>query len=152
MRFALDTNILVYAEGLNDAARKHRALALVAALPQGDTLIPVQVLGELFAVLVKKAGRTPVQARVAITAWSDSFDTVPSSPRAMALAAELSASHGLGIWDALIIAAAAQAGCRWLLSEDLQDGFTWGGLTVCNPFGAVSNPYISSLLKQRREP
>ncbi|MEN9763559.1 MAG: hypothetical protein RI906_3385 [Pseudomonadota bacterium] len=148
MRFALDTNVLVYAEGINDAPRRDRALALLAALPQSDTLIPAQVLGELFAVLVRKAGRTPVQARAAITAWSDSFDTVPSSPRALALAAELSAGRGLGIWDALIIAAAAQAGCRWLLSEDLQDGFTWAGLTVCNPFGETGNPYISSLLKQ----
>jgi hypothetical protein len=47
--------------------------------------------------------------------------------------ADLATDHQLGIWDAVILAAASQSGCRLLLFEDLQHGFSWGGLTVVNP-------------------
>ena len=36
--------------------------------------------------------------------------------------------------DAVILSAAAESGCRLLLSQDLQEGFTWNGVTVTNPF------------------
>jgi predicted nucleic acid-binding protein len=42
--------------------------------------------------------------------------------------------HKLSWWDALIVAAAQSAGCRYLLSEDFQEGYDWGDMTVVNPF------------------
>jgi len=36
-------------------------------------------------------------------------------------------------WDGLILAAAEQAGCSWLLSEDFQPGRRYGAVTVINP-------------------
>jgi predicted nucleic acid-binding protein len=47
---------------------------------------------------------------------------------------KLFASHSLGFYDALIIQAANDLGCRTLYSEDLQDGQRFGSLTVKNPF------------------
>jgi predicted nucleic acid-binding protein len=40
----------------------------------------------------------------------------------------------LSWWDALILAAAQEAGCTALVTEDLQDGRSYGGVTVVNPF------------------
>jgi predicted nucleic acid-binding protein len=40
----------------------------------------------------------------------------------------------MNFWDALIIAAAEQSGCRWLLSEDFQAGQRFGAVTVVDPF------------------
>ena len=37
-------------------------------------------------------------------------------------------------WDSLIIAAAQVAECRYLLTEDLQDGQELDGVIVVNPF------------------
>ena len=54
MNVALDTNLLAYAEGVNGADRKRAALDLIERLPPETTLLPVQALGELFAVLVKE--------------------------------------------------------------------------------------------------
>ncbi|HWB99103.1 MAG TPA: hypothetical protein VG672_20485, partial [Bryobacteraceae bacterium] len=54
--------------------------------------------------------------------------------------------HHFGIWDAVILSAASQAGCRLLLSEDLQDGFTWGGVTVVNPFASPRHALLEALL------
>ena len=58
MRVALDTNILAYAEGVNGAERRESTLDLILKLPQQAALIPVQVLGELFSVLVRKGSAT----------------------------------------------------------------------------------------------
>jgi predicted nucleic acid-binding protein len=41
---------------------------------------------------------------------------------------------GLNYWDALILAAAEAAGCRYLLSEDFQEGRRYGAVEVINPF------------------
>ena len=49
-RVAIDTNILVYAEGLGEGAKVDRAIDVIAQLNPVTTLIPVQVLGELTRV------------------------------------------------------------------------------------------------------
>jgi predicted nucleic acid-binding protein len=78
--------------------------------------------------------------------WRDAFSSAPTEPVTMLLAADLAAGHQLGIWDAVILATASQSGCRFLLSEDMQDGFTWGGVTVVNPFTSSAPPMLESLL------
>lgn len=146
MTIAIDTNVLAYAEGTNGAVMKKRALELIERLPAAAVVIPAQVLGELFNVLVRKAGRPAAGAREAVLTWQDAHDVAPTSSAVMARAADLAADHRLGIWDAVILAAAAEAGCRLLLSEDLQDGFTWSGLTVVNPFAAELHPLLKAWL------
>ncbi len=148
---ALDTNILAYAEGVNGARHRAAALALVQRLPQEATVIPVQALGELFNVLVRKAGKSRAQAREALLSWRDTFPVIETSPAIMLAAADLATDHRLGIWDAIILSAASEANCRLLLSEDLQDGFTWGGVTVVDPFASPSHPLLNSLLGRAPE-
>lgn len=146
MKLALDTNILAYAEGVNGAERHEQALALIARIPQDAGVIPAQALGELFNVLVRKAGRTRETARDSLLAWRDAFPAAETAPDTVMLAADLAADHRIGIWDAVILATASQAGCRLLLSEDMQDGFTWGGVTVTNPFSSTPSPMLEALL------
>lgn len=146
MKVALDTNILAYAEGVNGEDGRTLALDIVQRLPPDAVVIPVQVLGELFNVLVRKAGRTRSDARNAILGWHDAFSVVPTSSPVVQSAADLASDHQLGIWDAIILSASAQAGCRLLLSEDLQQGFTWSGITVVNPFAAPRNAQLDALL------
>lgn len=134
MRVALDTNILAYAEGVGDASRCRKAAALVEQFPVERVVLPAQTLGELYRVLVGKAHRAPDAARQAILDWTDSFEVADSTWPAFQSAFDLAADHGLQIWDALILAVAAETRCRLLISEDLQDGFTWRGVTVVNPF------------------
>ena len=146
MRVALDTNILVYAEGLNGPQKKQTAVDLLQKLPQDLLVMPTQTLGELFNVLVKKARRTPAEARAAIQSWHDSFEVADTSAKVIIAATDLASQHQLGIWDAVVLATAADAGCRLLLSEDMQDGFTWSGVTVANPFAAVLHPLLDAIL------
>ncbi|WP_312471251.1 PIN domain-containing protein [Brucella sp.] len=146
MKIALDTNVLAYAEGVNDAAKRDIALELMRGLPQEAVVIPVQVLGELFHVLTRKAGKSRGEAREALLAWRDTFPVIETAPEMMLAAADLATDHQFSIWDAVILSVASQSGCRLLLSEDLQDGFTWGGVTVANPFAARRHALLESLL------
>jgi len=143
---AIDTNILAYAEGINGPAMKKEALDLLDRLPPESSLIPVQALAELFNVLVKKARRSTSRARAEATSWGDSFPLIDLSSSVMLSAMDLAVDHQLGIWDAVILASAADAGCRLLLSEDLQEGFTWSGVTVTNPFAASRHPLLDAML------
>ena len=69
-----------------------------------------------------------------------------TSAAVMISATDLASDHGLTIWDSVVLAAAAEADCRLLLSEDLQEGFTWRGVTVANPFAAAPHPLLAALL------
>jgi len=146
VRAALDTNVLAYAEGLNGSAMRAATLDFVSRLPQEAVLLPVQTLAELFHLLVRKAGRSPTRARAAVFDWLDSFPVIETSAGVLLGAVDLSADHRFKIWDALILSAAAEAGCRLLISEDLQDGFTWHGVTVTNPFATRRHPLLEGLL------
>lgn len=148
MKVAIDTNILVYAEGANDSERREIVLAAMQPLARESVVIPAQVLGELFNVLVRKTGRTPVAARDTVLRWHDLYEALPTTPDVLRTAMDIATEHQLRIWDAVILAAASSAGCRLLLSEVLQDGFTWGGVTVVSPFTDPRHWLLASLLAQ----
>jgi predicted nucleic acid-binding protein len=146
IRVAFDTNLLAYAEGLDDQRRARTALDVIARVPPALAVIPVQVLGELYRVLTRKAGFAPERARAAIHSWQDGFPIFATGPEALQSAMDLSAEHRLSFWDALIFSVAAEAGCRLLLTEDLQDGFTWRGVTAVNPFAEKRHPLLATAL------
>ena len=149
MRIALDTNILAYAEGGGDEPRCAVAIQLIEQLPAELVVLPAQTLGELFRVLTGKAKREAGLAREAIMAWADSFEVADSSWSAFQAAIDLAIDHRLQIWDSLIMAVAAENHCRMLLSEDLQSGFIWRGVTMINPFVAPSSPLLDNILQTR---
>jgi len=147
VRLALDTNVLAYAEGAGEVARCDSARELIALLPGNAVIVPAQVLGELFNVLTKKLLRSRQESRTAILEWADSFEVADSSWRAFQAALDLSTDHELQIWDALILSVAAENQCRILLSEDLQPGFTWRGVTVVDPFAAHRDELLERALR-----
>jgi predicted nucleic acid-binding protein len=151
MLSAVDTNILAYAEGLNGDQMKQAALGLLRQFRSDSVVLPVNVLGELFNVLVRKGGRSAPEARLAIRNWQASYPLAGTSAESLLAAADLAAKHQISIWDAVIIASAAEAGCRVLLSEDMQHGFTWRDLTVINPFLSERHPLLEKVFSQRRE-
>jgi len=146
MKIALDTNILASAEGTNGTVMRDKSLDLIQRLPPDAILLPVQALGELFNVLVRKARRRPSRARAAVLSWRDAYPVIETSARVMVNAMDLASDHGLTIRDSVVLAAAAEAECRLILSEDLQDGFTWRGVTVSNPFAPTLHPMLAALL------
>ncbi len=134
MKTALDTNLLAYAEGLDGAERQAAAVDIIAGLHDPDIVLPAQVLGELFAVLTRKGRRSAEHARRSVLNWMDIYPVVETTAATLLDAMELAQAHRLSFWDSVILAAAAQAECRVLLSEDMHHGFIWRGVEIRNPF------------------
>ncbi len=147
MRIALDTNVLAYGEGIGDQRRRDITLDFLELLPVNDILLPAQALGELYRVLTGKVLRPAEKVRNAILSWADTYFVADSSWSAFQSAMDLAVDHKLQIWDALIIAVAVEHKCRILLSEDMQDGFTWHGLSVVNPYTDMVNPLFERAIR-----
>jgi predicted nucleic acid-binding protein len=139
---AVDTNLLVYAEGEGDRLRCEAARQVMARLPAARVLLPVQVLGELYDVLTVRFRRDATLAQRAVQQWAGLYAVRESTWPALEQAMVLHRDHQLRVWDGLILATASLHRCRALLSEDLQHGFSWGGVTVVNPLQHPEHPLL----------
>lgn len=125
----LDTNILVYAQQTGTKATISQNL-----IDQGGS-ISVQVLNELANVLHKKQGRSWRDIELVFEDIDNSLDpALPLTATTSRAALMLARDDGFAFYDALIVAAAIEAGCDILYSEDMQHGRSVGGLTIINPF------------------
>ena len=145
----MDTNVLAYAEGLGDDVRCQLASDLIAKLNPINSLVPVQVLGELSRVLTSKLKKSSADARELLLSWSDAVVVADTTWTAFQSAMDLTVDHQISMWDALIMSVAAENKCRLLISEDFQNGFTWRGVNVVNPFEIKVKPYklLASAIK-----
>jgi predicted nucleic acid-binding protein len=144
---ALDTNVLAYAEGLNGEPKLSIAQQILRSNPDTVKVVPVQALGELFNVLTRKGKWAPDAAERAVHEWRMTYPTIETTEDLIVTALELAKDHRFFIWDAVILAAAAEARCDLLLSEDFQDGFAWRGVTVVNPFADKPHRLLTKLLR-----
>ena len=108
---------------------------IARALFAGGGKISVQVLNEFSVVSGRKQQRDWGEIAEAI---SDMLAVV-DQPLALTLdlhraARTLAEDNRLSFYDALIVAAALEAGCDILYTEDMQHGRTIGGLAIVNPF------------------
>ena len=126
----VDTNVLLYLLS-DDKAKADRAEGLLAA----RIVISVQVLNEFANVARRKMALewpTVAQALIDLRRFADVQPlTLTTHEAGVALARR----YQLSVYDAMIPAAALDAGCTTLLSEDFSAGQRFGGrLTVRNPF------------------
>jgi predicted nucleic acid-binding protein len=133
----LDTNIFVYANDRTDPRKQTIALDLVReATINGDGAISYQVIQEFFnVVLVKSPLKMPYEeARQFLATIFLPLLAVPSSVGLVSDAMRIHERYRISWYDSLIVAAAQQANCDTLYSEDLQHGQQFGAVTVRNPF------------------
>jgi predicted nucleic acid-binding protein len=133
-RYTLDTNVLFYAID-PDSGQKHRiASEIIATADYHRAILVLQCLGELYHAVSRKRPSALDPAREFILKNAVLFDVVHALPEDLADAIAAQQRHNLSFWDAMLWATAHRAGCKLILSEDMQDGRTLGGLTVRNPF------------------
>lgn len=136
---AFDTNVLAYAAMLlGDADDRSKALVaedLIREALRNQTLIlAAQTCLELHWLLVRKAGLSQAQAASILKEYLDGATIIPTDLALVQAGFALAERHRLQTFDAVILAAAAEAGCEILYSEDMQHGFEWEGVMVINPF------------------
>lgn len=136
MRFA-DTNVLLYSVSTLPAEAGKAATAR-ALLKEGDLALSVQVLQE-FYVQATRPGRPDPLTHEEAVAFMRTWRRFFVQELTVALlddALFLKARYQLSYWDSAIIAAARLSGCREVISEDMNAGQDYGGVTVVNPFAA----------------
>ncbi len=137
----LDSNIFVYLfdETAPDKARIAERL-VTNGLANGSASISFQVVQEILSVITRK-----LKIRATLEEAQRFLDKVlfplwriMPSQRLYQRGLEIQARYRYSFYDALIIAAALDAGCHRIYSEDLQHGQQIEGLTIENPFHDLS--------------
>jgi predicted nucleic acid-binding protein len=129
-RVFLDTNVILYAFAQGDS-RTEAAEALLAA----GGMIGVQTLNEFVSVALRKMSMPWDEVLGAL----DAIRTLCPSPVPVTVeiherALRIARRHRYPFYDSLVIAAALEARCRILYSEDMRDGQEIEGITIRNPF------------------
>jgi predicted nucleic acid-binding protein len=135
-RSFVDTNVLVYVYDRDEPAKQARAAELLGDLvATGQAVISAQVLEEFYWVVTRKlrAPLEPAEAEQAVQELAQ-LPVVPLDRTLVLDGIRLSRERRLALWDALVVTAALTAGCKRLLSEDLQAGSSFGSLEVEDPF------------------
>jgi predicted nucleic acid-binding protein len=136
LRF-LDSNIIVYSVDHADARKRDVAESIVVdALQHGTAVISFQVVQETINVLTRRFAVTPTRLDTndLLRTTLDPLWRINPSPALYRHALEVHELTRISFCDALIVAAALEAGCDLLYTEDLQHGQRFGALTVENPF------------------
>lgn len=135
--FFIDTNVFIYHLDATDRRKQKLADKIVReALSSGNGCISSQVVQECLNVALRKAAvpLSPDAARAYLDAVLVPLMAVTASEALYHRALDVQSRWRFSFYDSLIVAAALQAGCRTLLSEDLQHGQVLDNLTVVDPF------------------
>jgi predicted nucleic acid-binding protein len=136
-RFFLDTNIFVYTFDSTAPAKAATATDLIRrAIKTRTGIVSYQVVQEFFNVAMRRfeSPMTAVEADQYLAATFRPLLAVHSSPGLFSEALRLGSKFHFAWYDSLILAAAIEAQCDVLYSEDLQHGQRLESVTITNPF------------------
>lgn len=154
----VDTNVFVYARDAGEPVKQPRAAAWLERLWRerlGRT--SVQVLSEYYVTVTRKLD----PGLPADDAWDDvtalfTWRPQPIDEALMQSGREIEKRYRLSWWDSLVVGAAQLQGCALLLTEDLQDGGVYGGVTVRSPYtlalGEAIGAYTAAPVVTRGHP
>ena len=131
----IDTNVIVYAYSTDNEAKRLVARKLIES---GRAVISAQVLNEFcnttrrkYPLMFERASKTLNE----LAEWVDIRDLTLSNSLQ---AGQLTQRYGYSYYDSLIVAAALDAGCPVLISEDMQHGMLIDNrLRIIDPFLTV---------------
>jgi predicted nucleic acid-binding protein len=136
-KFFLDTNVFVYSLDATAPTKARRAAKLIRdGLETRSGIVSYQVVQEFFSVAFTRFARpmSPFAAEEYLSTVFRPLLAVHSSPALFVSALQLHQQHRLSWYDSLIVAAAQEAGCELLYSEDLQHGQKFHHVRIENPF------------------
>ena len=133
----IDTNVIIYLFDETSAEKSRVAEELVRqSLENGSGCISYQVVQETLNIVTRKLKASPDEARSLLDNVLEPLWRVNPTRTLYRRGLELQARYRFGFYDCLIIAAALDAGCKTLYTEDLQHGQQVETVTIVNPFPA----------------
>ena len=125
-----DTNVLLYLFCGHHGDKAEKAEALLAA----KGVVSVQVLNEFASAASRKSKMTWPAIREILDTIRAGCEVIPLTVEIHEKALAIIEKYGFSFYDSLILAAASQAKCRTVYSEDMQHGQVVQGVTIRNPF------------------
>jgi predicted nucleic acid-binding protein len=142
---SVDTNVLIYAVDPSEPAKMQVAQQWLRTLRSQNLLrLSFQTILEFYNVVTRKV-RFPMDRAMARDDVRDLLSLDPFGPDTATLdiAWHVQDRYRFSWWDSLIIAGAKRAGCKYLLTEDLQHQQDLDGLTVISPFQMTPQALVS---------
>jgi predicted nucleic acid-binding protein len=136
-RFLIDTNVLVYADDVNEVVKRDRARAVIAAIGSNRSgLVTTQVLGEYLVTVARRFAETlsPSEGIERLEFFAEIFTTQSVSLPVVREAARGVERYGMAYRDAQIWASARLAGIGTVLTEDLPGQPEIEGVRFLDPF------------------
>jgi len=129
-----DTNVLLYLLDSTDRQKQAAAREWIDALwASGRGRLSWQVLNEYYENAVRKLRAPAKMVRSTVEGYAE-WGPAEWSVGLLRRGWHWTDHAGISYWDSLIVAAAEASGCHYLLSEDLQEGRTFGSVQVISPF------------------
>ncbi|GAB6091092.1 PIN domain-containing protein [Spirochaeta dissipatitropha] len=129
-----DTNILVYTVDKKDIEKTHKSRELIKNVTQEHApVISTQVLQEFYNASTSKLGIDKIIVKNLVHNYRN-MEIVTIDLLIIEQAIDISILFQLSFWDSLILAAAEQANCTYIISEDLNNGQRIRGIEIVNPF------------------
>ena len=134
-RAFVDTNVLVYAIDKHEPVKRAAAVEVLAFLEDRFVVVPPGAR-RILRDSDSQAHPRPSPSPRPPDEFSElsQYDTVLIDASLVRAAIETSQQSQISYWDALIVEAAAAAGCSALFTEDLAAGSVIRGVEVVNPF------------------
>lgn len=133
----IDTHVFIYHLDAADRRKQMVAERIVRdGLATGNACISIQVIQEFLNTALRKAkvALDIESARAYLDTVLAPLLQVSASPALYHRALDIQERYRFSFYDSLIIAAALAAGCRRLISEDMQNGQRIEGLLISDPF------------------
>ena len=130
-KVAVDTNVIIQSYDSTAPAQQTVALHVLAQRP----VVSAQVVSEFLNVLQRRLHLPKLEALTTALQVLDQCEIWPVTHATLADAARLVNRYDFQLFDALIVAAALEAGCTTLYSADFQhQQLIDGRLRLLNPF------------------
>jgi predicted nucleic acid-binding protein len=123
-----DTNVLLYLLSADKKADQAEALLALGGV------VSVQVLNEFVSVALRKLKMTWPEIHEILATIRAICEVIPVTVEIHETGLAIAEQYGFSFYDSLILAAAVEAKCRMVYSEDMQDGQVVQGVTIHNPF------------------
>ena len=131
--YFVDTNIWLYSFIESQDKEKSKIAKLIVS--ESDIIISTQIVNEMSVNLLKKANFSEGKIQELIQSLYKRYSVFELSTDVLIKASEIRAEFSFSFWDSLVAASALDSEADYLISEDMQNGFKFGGkLTIINPF------------------
>ncbi|MDR2481255.1 MAG: PIN domain-containing protein [Spirochaetaceae bacterium] len=115
----IDTNVLIYLYSVDEFEKRNISQTAVDTY---DCIISTQVLNEFCNVCIKKLNKTTDEIKLAVEEIIGQCAVTKIEREHISQALETHKKYGYGYFDCLMIVSALNSGCKYLLTEDMNDG------------------------------